>query len=105
MDNNTINMLIKAVITCITVILTTFVIPWIKSKIDADKMVKIEEYCELAVRCAEQIYTPDEWLKKKEYVMDYISRKAHEFGVELTIEDINNMIEGIVNSVKASNRG
>lgn len=100
MDNETLNMIIKTVVACISVILTTFVIPWIKSKVDAEKLAKIEEYCELAVRCAEQIYTAEEWKEKKEYVTKYILEKVEELNIKLTLEDINNLIEGIVNEVK-----
>lgn len=100
MDNETLNMIIKTVVACVSVILTTFVIPWIKGKVNADKLAKIEEYTVLAVRCAEQIYTPEEWREKKDYVVAYVAKKAIKIGLYLTAEDINNLIEGIVNEVK-----
>lgn len=102
MDANTINLIIKCVVTVLGCVLTTFIIPLIRSKVDADKMAKIKEYTELAVRCAEMIYTHEEWAKKKVYVMDYIVDKCNEIGSSLTYTDIDNMIEGIVQEIKKS---
>lgn len=99
-DIETLNIIIKSTITLISVILSTFVVPWIKSKVEAEKLSKIEEYTRLAVRCAEQIYTPEEWKIKKQYVLAYISTKAEEIGIEVSSEDLENIIEGIVNEIK-----
>lgn len=99
-DAETLNTIIKAVITLVSVILTTFVVPLIKTKVEAEKLAKIEEYTRLAVRCAEQIFTEEEWLRKKEYVLNYISEKAEELGIDVSAADVENIIEGIVNEVK-----
>ena len=100
MSADTLNILIKAIVTAISIILTTFVVPWLKSKIDDDKLVKLENYCSLAIRCAEQIYTTEEYQQKKAYVLDYISNKAEEIGIDATAEDLENIIEGLVNEIK-----
>lgn len=100
MNSETINMIIKCLVTVLGCVLTTIVIPYVKSMLDASKLAKIEEYTELAVRCAEMIYTPEQWSEKKAYVMDYILRKSNDIGASLTYDDINNMVEGIVQEVK-----
>jgi len=99
-DFEVINELIKLIIPVISLILTAFVVPWIKSKISTEKLSELQKYTEIAVRCAEQIYTPEEWKEKKIYVMNYITQKVNEIGIEATQEDINLMVEGIVNLVK-----
>jgi hypothetical protein len=52
------------------------------------------------VRAADQIYTPDEWQKKKEHVLaaviGFVDRNLH---IKLTEADINDLIEGIVNDL------
>lgn len=100
MDQELLNVLLKGIIAVVSVLISSVIIPLIKCKVDAEKLAKIEQYTTLAVRCAEQIYTPDQWEAKKNYVLDYISAKAFDIGIKLTGEDINNLIEGIVNEVK-----
>lgn len=75
-------------------------IPWIKSKIDADKLATIEDFAIIFVRSAEQLFDSEEWKKKKEYVMDSICKKAHEVGIELSEEDLNAIVESAVNYIK-----
>lgn len=100
MNNEIITLIIKAIILALSALVTTVIIPYIKGKIGEDKYNEIKFYVEYAVRCAEQLYTPEQWGEKKKYVMDYIVRKAKELGVDMTEEDINVLIEGVVNEVK-----
>ena len=100
MNNEMITVIIKAIVAVLSVLITSVVIPYIKGKIGENKYNEIKYYVEYAVRCAEQIYTPEQWQEKKAYVKEYIIRKANEFGIDMTEEDINVLIEGIVNEVK-----
>ena len=100
MNNEMITVIIKALVAVLSVLITSVVIPYIKGKIGENKYNEIKYYVEYAVRCAEQIYTPEQWQEKKAYVKEYIIRKANEFGIDMTEEDINVLIEGIVNEVK-----
>lgn len=100
MSNEVISLIIKSLVLILSALITTVVIPYVKGKIGEDKYNEIKFYVEYAVRCAEQLYTPEQWAEKKEYVMAYITRKAQELGIDMTEEDINVLIEGIVNEVK-----
>ena len=93
-------MIIKFIATVIGAILTAFVIPWIRQKIDEGKLDKLIEFTEIAVRYAEQVYTPDQWREKKQAVYEYILQKANDIGLGLDEKDINLLVEGIVNEVK-----
>lgn len=92
--------IIKFAVTIIGAILTAFVIPWIREKIDESKLDKLLEFTDLAVRYAEQVYTPDQWQKKKETVYEYILQKANDIGLGLDEKDIDLLVEGIVHDVK-----
>lgn len=100
MNTETFNILMKAIITIIGIVVTTYIVPWIKSRIDADKLDKIVEYTEIAVRCAEQIYTKEQWKEKKQYVYDYIIKKAADIDIKLDEHDIDVIIEGLVHELK-----
>ena len=85
--------IVNAVITLIAAIITTFLIPWIKSKIDAAKLAQIVEWVGIAVRAAEQIYNESGMgEKKKQYVLDFLADK----GFTLDPDSINAMIEAAV---------
>ena len=85
--------IVNAVIALIASIITTFLIPWIKSKIDAAKLAQIVEWVGIAVRAAEQIYNESGMgEKKKQYVLDFLASK----GFTLDPDSINAMIEAAV---------
>ena len=86
----------NAVIALIAAIITTFLIPWIKSKIDAAKLAQIVEWVGIAVRAAEQIYNESGMgEKKKQYVLDFLADK----GFTLDPNSINAMIEASVKNL------
>ena len=92
--------ILNIVVTIISLFLTAYVVPWLQQRIDTDKLDKIEEYTAIAVRCAEQIYTPEQWQEKKKYVYTYILDKAKEIGIRMDEKDIDLLVEGIVHEVK-----
>ena len=102
MNNEIIIILIKALVLLLSGLITAVVVPYVKGKIGEDKYKEIKFYVEYAVRCAEQLYTPEQWAEKKKYVMQYILSKAKDLGIEMTEEDLNVLVEGIVNEVKHS---
>lgn len=88
--------IVNAVIALIAAIITTFLIPWIKSKIDAAKLSQIVEWVGIAVRAAEQIYNESGMgEKKKQYVLDFLADK----GFTLDPNSINAMIEAAVKNL------
>lgn len=100
MDKATFEMIFKMVAYFVFFLLSVYVVPWIKSKISAEKMAELEGYAEWAVRSAEQLYTEEEWLKKKTYAMEYVATKIGELGVEMSAVDIEALIESTVNFIK-----
>lgn len=93
--------LIMSLISVLGVIFTAYILPWIKSNVAQKQLEQLSYYISVAVRCAEQIYTPEQWKEKKQYVMDYIlndiNSKLH---INLNEKDIDIIVEGIVNEIK-----
>lgn len=93
--------IIGAVITIVVSLITAYVIPWLKTKITDSQLEQLKRYVELAVRCAEQIYTPEQWIEKKEFVLTYITETVNDkFTLSLDNVDIDLIIEGVVNEIK-----
>lgn len=92
--------LVEAIGSIAILLITSYLIPWLKGKIGEDKYRVIENYTELAVRSAEQLYTPEEWKLKKSYVLSCVTEKLEEVGLYISETELNNIIEGWVNAVK-----
>ena len=99
MDTNVFMTIALAIISIAGAVVSAYLIPWIKNNISAKDMETIVFWVRFAVRCADQLFTPEEWEKKKEYVMQYIIDKVAELGIKITEEDINVLIESAVNSI------
>ena len=85
--------IVNAFILLVAALITTFFIPWIKGKIDAQKLAKIERWVEIAVSAAEQIFKESGLGDvKKQYVLDFLAKK----GFTIDSESLDAMIEATV---------
>lgn len=89
----------QAIITLVSVLITSFVIPWIKSRVDANNLEKFTMMVEIAVGAAEQIASnfgfDGEW--KKKYVIDYLEK----MNMKIDYDTLDNSIENAVLKLKA----
>ena len=99
MDTKVFMTIAMAIISIAGVLVSAYVIPWIKTKISAQDMETIVFWVRFAVRCADQLFTPEQWEEKKQYVMQYIIDKVAELGIKISETDINVLIESAVNSI------
>ncbi|MCQ2969884.1 MAG: phage holin family protein [Clostridium sp.] len=85
-------------------VITTYLIPYLKSKYTNEQLHTIENYIRTLVRCAEQIYTQEQWKEKKEFVLIKVIEFVNDVcRIDLTREQLDALIEGIVNEVKYAN--
>lgn len=99
MDTNVFMTIALAIISIAGALVSAYVIPWIKTKISAQDMETIVFWVRFAVRCADQLFTPEQWEEKKDYVLNYIIDMAGRIGLKLTEKDINVLIESAVNEI------
>jgi len=89
---------IEAVLALIGALITAFLIPWIKSRTNAEKLDRIELWVTVAVEAAEQIYTGSgKGAQKKAYVLEFLNSK----GFDLDWDEIDMMIESAVFNLPA----
>lgn len=89
--------IINAVIMLIAAVISAFVVPWLKGKIEAQKLTQILNWVKIAVNAAEQIYNESGMgEKKKEYVLNFLASK----GYTLDPEKIDAMIESAVYAIQ-----
>jgi hypothetical protein len=97
------NSIIQIVIEIITLVLGGFLVPYIKSRIGAEKYAKILQAVEEGVSAAEQIYKHLEKSDEKnelryQYALNYLKSK----GINLTEEQMKTLIEDAVNKLNKS---
>lgn len=80
-------------------LITSYLIPLIKRKADAEKLETIRTWVTIAVYAAEQIFNaPGLGEDKKAYVIDFLT----DHGFVIDEEEIENMIEAAVLEMKNS---
>ena len=78
MGNINITELANALIAVICVIISTFLIPWIKSKANKEQLDTLTKWVEIAVNAAEQIYRgPGQGDQKLKYVANFLKGKGY----------------------------
>ena len=84
--------IISAVIALISALVSAFLIPWLKTKIDANKLQTIKTYVEIGVKAAEQLYAATDGEEKKAYVINFLA----EHGIRFDVFTIDQLIEAAV---------
>lgn len=81
--------LVEAVIALAVVLITGFLIPFLKSKVETAQWEKWRNIAKVAVQAAEQIFMGEgRGVEKKEYVLNYLSEK-----LKVDKETLENLIE------------
>ena len=89
--------IILSILAIVSALMSGLLIPYLKTKIDANRRSEIMRIVEVAVTAAEQIFIPDEKGKgrgaeKKEFVINYLYDK----GIKVSDEDLDILIEAAV---------
>lgn len=102
MDKEIFLMVLEVVLTLAVAVITGVVVPYVRSKIESDKLAKLDYFIELGIRSAEQIFDGDgKSEEKKKYVVNYITEVINRnLKIDITPEELDTIIEGMVNNVK-----
>lgn len=89
--------IIESVFALLAVVITSVVIPYIKSKTTAQQQDEINAWVRIAVAAAEQIYRESgQGAVKKEYVLNWL----REHGVTVDESKLDALIEAAVHALK-----
>ena len=87
------------VISLILAIISTFLVPYLKQKLSAEKLEQIRCWVSVAVSAAEMLYAGDgRGAEKKQYVLNFLAGK----GFKIDEESIDALIEAAVHELNAS---
>lgn len=100
MNSEMITEIIKAVLTIVSILVTAYVVPWLKQKVGEQKYTNFVDFVNKCVRAADQIYEPEQWLDKKVYVVKLAHDYAQKLGISLDEAEIDAIIEALVNFLR-----
>lgn len=100
MNTEILNIIVRIVLAIVSVLITGYFIPYVKSKVDSTKYNDFLTMVEMCVEAANQLYTKEEWKEKKNYVFDLALKYTSAHGVDLSLNEIDALIEGFVIAIK-----
>lgn len=96
--NIDVTVIVNAVIALIAAVVSTFLIPWIKSKTTSQQREQLVAWAKIAVAAAEQIYKgKGRGGEKKQYVLDFLLQN----GFSINAENVNASIEAAVKQLNS----
>ena len=85
--------IVQAIFALVAAIVTAVVIPWIKSKTNAQQQEEIKQWVKIAVAAAEQIFVGQgRGEEKKQWVLEFLSK----YNLKIDLDAIDAMIEAAV---------
>lgn len=86
----------QAIISVVSVIALLYLVPFIKKKVNAEKLSQILKWVETLVACADQIYERHEGAEKKQYVIDRLTTILAEHGLLIDLTVLEDLVEAEV---------
>ncbi len=84
--------LINALIAVAAILITMFLIPWIKSRTTTAQRENIQEWVKIGCAAAEQLYNSGQIQNKKAYVLQFLTQKK----LKVNADELDKMIEAAV---------
>lgn len=92
--------IILAVITLIFGLISRYVIPYAKSKLNGDQMELLRIAVKTAVYAADQLYKSDQGTAKKQYVISLLKEQGYIIDPDQIEPQMNALIEAMVKELK-----
>ena len=101
MNSEIFTQIIVTLIMIIGAVVSSYVIPYLPSKVQSNELDKMMDFAKKSVEWANQTIPPDQWEKKKKEVMnlviDYMEKNLK---INLSTRDIDVIVEALVNEAK-----
>ncbi len=91
---------LKLVVMLAVLVITRYLVPWIKQKIGTDKLAEIEKWAKQAVLMVQQVYKEWNGEDKKAYVTKFLKELLMAKNISITDEQLDVLIEAAVKQMK-----
>ena len=96
----------KVVVMIAVLVITRYLVPWLKEKIGADRMAQIEKWTKYAVEMAQQVHWSQPGKDRKAIVTEFLREILTAKNISISDEQLNVLIEAAVKEMKiAENAG
>lgn len=94
MNNIDLTPIVQSIIGVVTVLITYYLIPYLKTKLSKEKQDDFDKWVRIAVQAAEQLLkaTDPTGEKRKKYVLDFLKKK----GYTIDMDNVEAAIEAAV---------
>lgn len=91
---------IKIVVMVAVLVVTRYLVPWLKDKIGADKLAATEKWARYAVLKAQQVLWEKDGQDRKAYVTEFLKEILIAKNIALSDEQLDVLIEAAVKQMK-----
>ncbi len=100
MMNDIVFEIVKVVVMVAALLITRYLVPWLKEKIGADKLAMAEKWAKYAVLKAQQILWDETGKDRKAYVTEFLKEILIAKNIALSDEQLDVLIEAAVKQMK-----
>lgn len=98
--DNIIFEIVKVAVMLAVLVITRYVVPWIRDKIGADQLAVAEKWAKYAVLKAQQVLWEEDGADKKTYVTEFLKEILIAKNIALSDEQVDVLIEAAVKQMK-----
>lgn len=91
---------IKVVVMVAALVITRYLVPWLREKIGADKLAVAEKWARYAVLKAQQVLWDESGKDRKSYVTEFLKEILIAKNIALSDEQLDVLIEAAVKQMK-----
>lgn len=92
--------IIKVVVMVAVLVITRYLVPWLKEKIGADKLAAAEKWTRYAVLKAQQVLWEKDGQDRKAYVTEFLKEILIAKNIAISDEQLDVLIEAAVKQMK-----
>lgn len=92
--------IIKLVVMIAALVVTRYLVPWIKEKIGADKLAVIEKWAKYAVQATQQVHWNKPGEDRKAIVTEFLKKVLLAKNISISDEQLDILIEAAVKQMK-----
>lgn len=100
MMNDIVFEIVKVVVMVAALLITRYLVPWLKEKIGADKLEMAEKWAKYAVLKAQQVLWDETGKDRKAYVTEFLKEILIAKNIALSDEQLDVLIEAAVKQMK-----
>lgn len=98
--NDIIFEILKVVVMVIVLVITRYLVPWLKENIGADKLAVAEKWARYAVLKAQQVFWEKDGQDRKAYVTEFLKEILMAKNIALSDDQLDVLIEAAVKRMK-----